>query len=374
LSEILKFDGVIRNVSYDSHIRFKPLATFNNDEFNINNAAATGIIRFDEDTSIGYARWTSPKRTRTYPLARVYSVYHVPKKVAIIPIIKDEGNQNDRINYITYSWMNLSNVYIILAWNESASQHRFDNTRLSKQILNSAFINERLTELRTYQQTALHWNTMHFERDFEQVYRNAVESYAQIALKTGAKLISPATHLTELSRYIVNDNFSLEHFKAISLPKSFAAAHREIRTIHRLEYLQETNKAYFFITNWLGGQYHLTSDEVLFENDTVIIQESKNATGAKLPSLQDIQNGLFKLILFANMDTLKLNDEAVKFRVRLKLTGKLEGKLVLPADETVVEAYIKHNSFKATGRLLVLRLNEEAQANPNLEIELNQNV
>jgi hypothetical protein len=375
LTNPLKFNGVIRNVSYDSRIRFKPLNTYTLDEFNINKSAPIGIIDFGDNTSVGYARWTSPKRTRTYPLPRVYSVYHLPKKVAIIPIIKDEGYQtnNDRINYITYSWMNLSNVYIILAWYENASKHSSKQGRITGQMLNADFVNDRLAELRTYQQTALHWNTMHFERDFEFVYRSAVTSYENIAQKTNAVIVSSAIHLAELNRYINNGIFSLEYFKAVSLPKSYAASQRETQTSHIFEYLQETNKAYFFITNWLGGEYHLTSDEILFEDNTVIIQESKNVTGAKLPKLSDIQDGLFKLILFSNMDTLILNSQPVEFRVRLKLTGKLIGKLMLPADENTIDAYAKQNQLKPSERAVILKLNEEVMANPKLEIELNQN-
>ncbi|MDQ7034084.1 MAG: hypothetical protein Q9P01_04400 [Anaerolineae bacterium] len=199
---LLKFDGIIRNVSYDSRTRFTKLKTYHSNDFNINEVGTTGIVQFDEDTSIGYARWTSPKRTRTYPFPRVYNIYHLPRKVAIIPIIKDEGykTNNDRINYITYSWMNLSNVYIILAWYESALKHPSKWGRITKQILNAGFVNERLTELRTYQQTALHWNTMHFERDFESVFRNAVTSSEKVAQKTGGVLVSSATHLADIGK------------------------------------------------------------------------------------------------------------------------------------------------------------------------------
>ncbi|MDQ7034085.1 MAG: hypothetical protein Q9P01_04405 [Anaerolineae bacterium] len=157
------------------------------------------------------------------------------------------------------------------------------------------------------------------------------------------------------------------------MPQSFAAAQRETQTSHKSEYLQETSKAYFFITNWLGGEYHLTCDEILFEKNTVIIQESKNTTNDKLPKLSDIQDGLFKLILFSNMDSLKLDKQSVKFRVRLKLTGNLDSQLMLPADSNAIETYIKRNSLKPRDQQYIRMLNEEVKANPKLEIELNQN-
>ena len=35
-----------------------------------------------------------------------------------------------------------------------------------------------------YQMSALHWNTTHFERDFEPTYLNAVADYAKISHET----------------------------------------------------------------------------------------------------------------------------------------------------------------------------------------------
>jgi len=373
VDDILRLDGVIRNVRYDPHTQSGKLKIYSQQDFDIHRAKTTGIIQFDDETSIGYARWTAPKRTRTGAMPRTYNVYHLPKKAVIIPIIKDEGyhTNNDRINYITFSWMNLSNVHIIMAWYQRASKHPSKPGRITRQKLNADFINERIEELRTYQQTALHWNTMHFERDFEQVYRHAVRSYADIAEQTGAKLVSPEVHLGVLENYLDNGRFSLDRFRQDSLPRSFAAAQRETQTDHLLEYLQETSKAYFFITNWLGGEYHLTTDEILVEGDTVIIQESKNTTRGKIPSLADIQSGLFKLILFANMESLMLNGREVSFKVRLKLTGNVDGKLTLPAEDETIQAYIAHNALTPAQQKRIHQLHAEAVANPRLEIELN---
>ncbi len=48
--------------------------------------------------SIAICRWVSPKRTRSYPYARVYDILSedASKKVAIIPVVKDEGRYGDR--------------------------------------------------------------------------------------------------------------------------------------------------------------------------------------------------------------------------------------------------------------------------------------
>jgi hypothetical protein len=375
MSQTIRFRGVVRNVTYDPRLRTGSLKTYPADEFDINAARANGIIQFDTDTTLGYARWTAPKRTRTGALPRVYNIYHLPKKVVVIPVIKDEGYQtnNDRINAITYSWMNLANVYIVLAWYERAKAHPRKYGRITRQNLHTNFVHARLAELRTYQQTALHWNTMHFERDFAHVYEQSVASYDRIAQETGAVLVPSAAHLAVLDSYKVNGAFNLDRFREVSLPRSYDASQREVQTDHPLEYLTGDSKAYFAITNWLGGEYHLTSDEVYASGNHVIIQESKNTSTSKLPSLDGIKDGLFKLILFANMDELYLDDRPVTFAVRLKLTGKLEGRLVLPGSDETLRDFARANSLSSGQHKRLQLLNEETRANPRLEIEVTGN-
>ncbi len=43
--------------------------------------------------NVAVCLWVSPKRTRSYPYARVYDILtqEASKKVSIIPIVKDEG-------------------------------------------------------------------------------------------------------------------------------------------------------------------------------------------------------------------------------------------------------------------------------------------
>ena len=60
--------------------------------------------------------------------------------------------------------------------------------------------------------------------------------------------------------------------------------------------------------------------EIFVYNNEYIIQESKNSSKESLPKLPDIQDGLFKLILFSNLDSLKLNGEPVNFLTKLNET------------------------------------------------------
>lgn len=121
----LLLNGVIRNVRYKTTLQSPRLTSYPFESFNINQAKGYGVIYIDENHKLGYSQWISPKRTRSYPFARLYNIYHLPKRVTIIPIVKDEGigGDHDFINFITLSWMNLANIFVILAYYDSAVAH-----------------------------------------------------------------------------------------------------------------------------------------------------------------------------------------------------------------------------------------------------------
>lgn len=368
MNDTLILSGVARNLTYTTLLK-PPLRAYDIATFDINTAQSFGIVHLDDSgNGLGYSRWVSPKRTRSYPFARIYNTYHLPKKVTIIPIIKDEGlnGDNDRLNFITLSWMNLMNVYIILAWYDQAGRHTKRAGKISAQTMNADYIRERLVEISHYHQTALHWNTMHFERDFETIYRRAVESYRRISTQTGIPMHSSEEHLTVLNQCTQDGRFSIEAFKAFTLPRSQAAAQREITTLHLRELLGEGEKKIFLIHNWLGGEYHLTADEIFLEDGTLIIQEAKNATRSRIPSENDIKDGLFKLILFANMDKLMLGEQEIPFAVRLKLTGNFQGMLRLPSAEDEVTAFLQHNRLSQRAAQTLHNLNREVTENARL--------
>ena len=376
MSTVFHFNGVIRNVSYSPTMAGN-LKTYPFEAFNINTAKGEGIIRIDDAISIGISKWISPKRTRSFPFARLYSTYHLPKRITVIPVIKDEGagGDNDRINFITFSWMNLANIYVIFAHYNDAARHRNRDDKITAQKFDADYINEKIAEILRYQQTALHWNIMHFERDFEQVYRQAIDAYQRIGNALDVPMHRINNHVKTLESFVMDNKVSLDGFKQATLPKSLDAARRETVTTHELEYLTEETKSLFSITNWLGGEYHLTADEILRDEDgTIIIREAKNASRAKLPSLNDIKDGLFKLILFANMHELYLEGVPIPFRTELRLTGNLREDLTLPASDEAITHFSQVNRLTKNELKRLTALNGEAIANQerNLTISLGQ--
>jgi hypothetical protein len=155
---LISFDGFIRDIIYTPYLMSK-LETYDINNFNINSAKTFGKISLDSaENYIAFSKWVSPKRTRSYSFARIYNTYHLNSKiVTVIPIIKDEGidGDNDRINFITLSWMNLLNVYIILAWYEQADVVPNKN-KITKQKMNADYVKQKILEISNYHSTALH--------------------------------------------------------------------------------------------------------------------------------------------------------------------------------------------------------------------------
>ena len=141
------------------------------------------------------SQWVSPKRTRSYPFARVYDTLHKKTKVTLIPFCKDEGADGDRdfIQWDTVALMSLLNVYVIVCYYthaektcRPAQQHK---NKITKQLLNYDYVCNKLLDLKSYQSSALHWNVSQLE-NLSEVAELTVAAYQRISKQTGVKLHS----------------------------------------------------------------------------------------------------------------------------------------------------------------------------------------
>ncbi len=262
MKKYLEFYGVIRDLSYCTKVLTEDLEIVEYDSFDINSGPESGILQFADNTSLGFSWWGTPKPSRTWPSARMYKTYDLPKIVTVIPIIKDEGKgtqNNDRINFMTLSRMNLMNIYIVLAWYESAVPKGDSGDKITDFRFNSKWVADRILDIKNYKKSALHWNVSHFARHFESVFRQAVQCNQDIANRYGVELHPVRNHLAALDRYIVDGKFDLGAFRSHSSRKSSSSARSEAVTIHDLEYLDNKQKAYFELDNLIGGKYFLNS-------------------------------------------------------------------------------------------------------------------
>ena len=375
MTSFLNLQGFIRGVTYRAYLA-RDLKRYSFSEFDINSASPYGIIEFD-DGEIAYSKWASPKRTRTYPFARIYNTYNTQKVLTVIPVIKDEGLDGDldKLQYSTISWMNLLNVYIVLAYYTTAvknnSKKQGERQKLTNQKFDNTFVKSQIAEISQYRQSALHWNKNLFEERFVSIFQNALAAYQQISQKTKVN-IHPQNSLIEYLGKIRED---FEEFKNISLRGSQQASLREVQTLHQLEHLNDGVKATICIRNYLGGIYYLTVDEVILNDEAWIIQESKNSNKDPIPGESDIQDGLFKLIIFSNLSSLQLDGIEVPFLVRLKLSGRgISTKVVLPCSEAELSHFFEqNNTFRRSHKDLIKKLQLEAMNNQSLTIEIGAN-
>ncbi len=114
-------------------------------------------------------------------------------------------------------------------------------------------------------------------------------------------------------------NKGKENFMIISRDLAKKAQYREYKTIQPKEKLSGT-KATLTITNYLGGCYFFTCDEVYIKRNSIYLVEGKHSKNNILPSIEDIKDGLVKMILFTNLTEVKFNNIEYKPIPILKLT------------------------------------------------------
>jgi hypothetical protein len=372
--DVLTFDGFVSNVQYTACLAEK-LPEYDFCDFDINKARPCGKI-IVPDGSVAYSKWVSPKRMRSYPFARLYDILNAPKRITVIPVLKDEGIDGDldRIQFSTISWMNLFDIYIVLAYYESAVRNsragQSKRNKISKQSFSPDFVERQILDILKYKNSALHWNFNLLETSFVDIYRKALDSYQVISRQTGIKMHDRKAQ----EKYLEKVKANFDDFKNLSLSGSKNASIREAAVVHHNEHLSDGSKVRLNIRNYLGGVYYLTADEVIKEGDRYVIQESKNSTKGSLPSLDDIKDGLFKIALFSNIDALILEGQKVDFTVRLKLTGKdIYGTLFMPCSSCELDRFITENRLNERRAKVIRGLYDECLYNKRIQIHIAPN-
>ncbi len=279
---------------------------------------ATFILKISEEQRIAVSWWVSAKRTRSYPYARVYdSLDFSGKRVTIIPIVKDEGADGDRdfLQWDTVSLMSLLGVYVIIGYYQDAVPNSRYPNKITSQRYDTQYIQGEIQKLLSYQSDALHWNLSQLEKAGE-IGEKAIDSYTQISKKVGVSM-----HSLESARHRIKKlQEGKEAFLNLSRDLAEKAQKRESVTKQPKEKLSG-NKATITIKNYLGGEYFFTSDEcAINENDILLIEGKHTAGKKKLPSLNDIKDGLLRMILLTNLQDVKVKDKEYNPVPILKLT------------------------------------------------------
>ena len=348
-----KITGIRYKIFFDENLKEVDI-----NNFDINSAPSSCLLK-DNNYNFAISKWVSPKRTRSYPFERVYNTLNNSKRITVIPIVKDEGENGDRdfLQWDTISLMSLLDVYVIFAYYESAEK---SNQKIKNQKFNNDFIISKIKEIEQYHSSALHWNLNELNTNLHFLIDNVKDSYSKIEKIMGVKLHNPRGLDNFKNR--IGEDVSL--FMDFSRGKAEKAQSREFVTVQPKESLSTSTKAKITITNYLGGQYFFTVDEINITNNKVILLESKHSKKSILPSKSDIKDGLLKMILYSNLTDVSLNRKKIKSEAVLCLTStKLKGEILSNSKEKDISTFFQKNKFKEIQIKLINTIFKEANNN-----------
>jgi len=362
----MNITGRITGIKY-APLLGEPLPELDFAQFDVNNSPSACVVH-DGKYMFALSKWVSPKRSRSYPFGRVYNTLEHSKKITVIPVVKDEGKRGDRdyIQWDTVSLMSLLDVFVIFAYYDTAEVNPRNKQKITRQQFNAQFVKAKIKEIEQYHSSALHWNLNELKTNFHDILNKASSAYRKIEEQTGVTLHSQEG----LERFREKIGKDVADFMEFSRHKSEQAQKREVVTLQPKERLQSATKATITIRNYLGGAYFLTVDEIKTVGEELILIESKHSKNAPLPSLEDIKDGLLKMILFGNLTNVMANDVTVKSTAMLVLTSpNIKGTIHSQDCAKNWNTFLKHNDISVLQRGLIQTLFEEANRN-NFVVEI----
>ncbi|MDR0800861.1 MAG: hypothetical protein LBN01_05020 [Endomicrobium sp.] len=348
--------GKIKGIKYKKILE-KNLDKFNLECFDINSSPTSSLV-FDRENLFAISKWVSPKRTRSYPYERIYDTIHISKKITVIPVVKDEGKNGDRdfLQWDTVSMMSLLDIYVIFAYYSDAKKLK---NKITEQRFDNDFVISKIREIEGYHSSGLHWNLKELS-DLRFIVDKIKHSYLEIERKTKVKLHDFKG--IDVFRNKVNKN--VKEFMEFSREKAKNAQIREYKTIQSKESLDTLSKAKITISNYLGGKYFFTVDEIFLSANIVKLIESKYSRSSVFPGKSDIKDGLIKMILYSNLDSVEINGISVKSEAVLKLTSeKFLGAISSKSAQKDVDNCFKANHLFEKQQEFIKKIFEEAEEN-----------
>jgi len=354
-----EISGEVEKIIYKQSINDN-LREYKIENFDINTASGAFTLA-NEKGKIAVSRWISPKRTRSYPYERVYdTLAYAGNKVAIIPVVKDEGlgGERDFLQWDTISLLSLLDVRVVLAYYSEATKNPKRADQITAQKFDNNYILARLDEAFNFTGTTREWN----ERETKQlksVFEKARLAYREISKQTKTYL-HDETALDALVKYAA----APQKFIEFSRRKSRQAQSREFQTDQPKEALATDTKNKVTITNALFGKYYFTVDETLIEPRTVYLIEAKHSQRAKLPSRNDIKDGLIKMMLYTNLRNVKVGAKPLDYKVQIRLTSsKLVGSINSDMSDEILIKFCADNLIEVANKTFLVKLFQEARAN-----------
>ena len=312
--------------------------------------------------------WTTPKRTKTYPLARVYNTLsHSEGKITIIPVLVDYGKEGERgkIQPTTVDLMTSVGVYIVLgvfidakkgkvgtlAKNANPkTKSREGRLKFGKgQKFDLRYIEKQIKKIITDKPDIKKWNDAQL-RTIPNLLANGIKNYKRL----GKELGIPLSDFSRLEKNVEIWKDDFAQFLADHADLSKGAQESETQADHKLEFVPG-GKGTVNIHFGESRKLYLTADDMKIDKGKgmVTFLEGKNASNGKFPGKNDIKEALFKLMIFKNSD-FYFAGKKLKKKLVCHLTGQHDNVA---------------NEFKKKFPLLI----SECTAN-NIELRLNDKI
>ena len=316
------------------------------------------------DDEYAFSQWVSPKRTRSYPFARVYDTLNKKNRVTLIPFCKDEGADGDRdfIQWDTVSLMSLLNVHVIIGYYEKAEKSvkkkQIYKEKITKQVFDYTYAHKQLTDLQQYHSSSLHWNLKQIEQ-LSVVAQHTLSAYQKIHTKTKVRLHGEGG-IHKRIKVIEED---VDKFRDMSRKLAQEAQIREASTDQPKEQTIES-KSIITLHNLIGGLYYWTVDECFILDRKLFLVEKKHTRRKPLPSINDIKDAFIKMALLSNIQSLEYNAAAIPHYVATGLTSEtIRGHLHSKMNDKELNLFFSDNNVKEKDKKLLLAAIDEARAN-----------
>lgn len=335
------------------------------DDLLAGNLASKGAFILDcNGNAFAVSQWVSPKRTRTFPYARVYNTLRMKNRVTLIPFCKDEGRDGDRdfLQWDTVSLMSVLNVHVIPCYyaraQRTARPGQTHKDKITKQVLDYRHVYKKLRELSDYHSGALHWNLRQMEQ-LSEVAELVLDSYRGIARRTGVRLHGEGG-IEKRIRLIAED---VAKFKELSRELAEEAQHRE-RSTEQPKEKTVARKATVTMKNLIGGLYNWTADECIVASGHVFLIEKKHSRNKWLPSRSDVKDAFIKSALFCNIKTLAINGKRMPHQTAVGLTSDVvRGSLHSAMNPAEIDKFLTDNNAGDAERKFVSQIVAEANTN-----------
>lgn len=251
-------------------------------------------------------KFTTPKRTRSFPFARTFELLSSSnKKLAFIPIVKDEGRvQCDYLGLETVAILNAFGVYVIISYysDAAAKTNKDGKITITNQKLSFKEIAEEIKRIHERNVSPKEWNREMVTK-FPFYLKKAMEAYESIRKKLNypAGVFSSVTQIPKYLQTISEDGFD-EYLEMRDGWKKKSQASDLLTIQPKEDVIKSLKNVKLDVTfeDNLGLGYpvafHASPDEAMaFNNKIVFIEKKRNE------SFQNIEEHIFRMIMFERL-------------------------------------------------------------------------